>query len=126
MQNLIDRRIEIKMQIDQLTEELKGIDEEIWNECEPGEVLLGSDGYGYKLTQTEVLNYGQIAISLLKQKGLIDSFVKISTTGIEKLAKDKKLSWAEVDILKSKATVKTQNRIVQFIPDEVKKAACTA
>jgi hypothetical protein len=117
---LIDRRLEIKLHIERLTEELAGIDEEIKESCEVGEVLLGSDGYGYRLSAQEKLNYGSPAIELLEKRGLLKEFVSISSAKLEGLCKKGFLPWADYDLLKSSATVKQTVMITKYIPEESK------
>ncbi len=86
--SLIDRRLQIKLEIERLDEELKKLDEEIKAEHEPGEILLGSEGYGYRLHIDKKLVYGPQATRFLKARDLLDGFVSISTTKLEKLVKE--------------------------------------
>jgi hypothetical protein len=117
---LIDKRIDLKFQIERLKEQLDQIDAEIKEDFEIGEILLGSDGYGYKVGVTEKLNYGQNVIRSLKEKDLLDGFVTISTTKLESLCKAGKLSYAELDKFRELAEVKQTKTILQFIPEELK------
>lgn len=117
---LIDRRIEIKRDIEALDKELKQIDAEIKEDFEGGEILLGSDGYGYRVGLTEKLNYGRQVIQALKERDLLDSFVTVSTSKLEQLCKEGKLSYTEFDKFRSQAEVKVSKTILQFIPEEAR------
>lgn len=119
-QKLIDRRLELKYQIERLSNELKEIDQEIKEEFSPGEVMLGSTGVGYKLHSQQSFEYGALTFQHLKERDLLAPFVKISTTGLEKLAKEGHLSWAELDKLRSQARVKETLVLRDFVPEEAK------
>lgn len=117
MKELIDKRIAIKKEIKKLEETLKGIDEELWNECEPGEVLLGSEGHGYILKTGIKKEYGLDAVLKLPSS-LLPSLVSLSTSSLERLAKKKLIPFALLDELPF--TEKATKTIVEYYPEESK------
>lgn len=118
--SLIDRRLAIKLQMDRLDEELKKLDEEIKAEHEPGEILLGSEGYGYRLHIDKKLVYGPQATRFLKARDLLDGFVSISTTKLEKLVKEQKMDKSDLELLKELAEIKETLVLRSYVPEEAK------
>ncbi len=118
--SLIDRRLAIKLQLDKLKQELEEIDAELKDQFEPGEILLGSDGYGYEIKTQQKVVYGEHAIRLLKSRNLLEPFVSISTAKLQELAKKGRLPWSDIDLLKSTANIQETKMIVQYIPQEAK------
>ncbi len=118
--SLIDRRLQIKLEIERLDEELKKLDEEIKAEHEPGEILLGSEGYGYRLHIDKKLVYGPQATRFLKARDLLDGFVSISTTKLEKLVKEQKMDKSDLELLKELAEIKETLVLRSYVPNEAK------
>lgn len=118
--SLIDRRLQIKLEIERLDEELKKLDEEIKAEHEPGEILLGSEGYGYRLHIDKKLVYGPQATRFLKARDLLDDFVSISTTKLEKLVKEQKMDKSDLELLKELAEIKETLVLRSYVPNEAK------
>lgn len=118
--SMIDRRLQIKLEMDRLKEELAKLDEEIKAEHEPGEILLGSEGYGYKLSINTKLVHGNKAIRFLKTRDLLEEFASVSTTGLEKLVKAGRLDKADLELLKEIADREESIVLRSYVPEEAK------
>jgi hypothetical protein len=117
---LIDERIELKREAERIKERLAAIDEDLKEDAEHGEILLGSSGYGYRYTTQESRVFNDSAVRYLEGLGLLRYLAKVSTTALEALKKNKKLSQHDIDILNLRSTIKTTQVLREYIPDEAK------
>ena len=127
IQDLIDRRIELKAQEEKIKEELSRIDDQIKDQYEPGAVLLGSQGYGYKLSVSKKRTYGdeanRVAFQVLTEINLLEPFVKVSGPLMEKLAKAGTLPYAALDVINQAAEEAEVQSLRPYTPQEAKVVA---
>lgn len=111
--NLLLERYEIKRQIEQLSERLKEIDEELLTEAEPGEVLdIGNGGY-YRVGIATKATYPAAAVATLPKEALVAE-VKLSPSALDRLVKKKLITEAQADLIRDTATVTTTKTLGQL------------
>jgi len=121
--SLIQKRYEVKRQIEQLSERLKEIDAELLAEAELGEVLdIGNGGY-YRVGVTTKTTYPpEVIIDLAKDLPLeaLPQVVKLSKDILKRLVKQKLVSkkYAEAyDAMATVTTTKTLGQLKRFEDD---------
>lgn len=81
---LIEKRLHLKRQIDELTTQLNGVDEQLKEEMATGEIAYSRDGVGYQLATRTITNYGDDAVALAKELGILEQVVKIQNSLVDK------------------------------------------
>lgn len=110
---LLLERYEIKRQIEQLSERLKQIDEELLAEATPGEVLdIGNGGY-YRVGVSTRTTYPIDAVATLPKEALVAE-IKLSPSALDRLVKKKLITEAQADLLGETATVTTTKTLGQL------------
>jgi hypothetical protein len=120
LSSMIDRLQEVNRQLKTLAEEKEGLVQELKDSMESGEVLLGSNGAGYRLTEQTSLEYGSDIFTWIQNKGLAPHFMKVSTTGLEKLVKAKALNREDFNTIQTFGKEKTTLVLREFVPEEAK------
>lgn len=123
IQKLVDRRWEIKHQLDRLTEELEPIDKTLkLEDIAEGEILEGSNGYGYRVGVTRKRVYDEEARRYAAAfcKDALPELVSLTTTKLKDLYKAGKITAKDSLALDERSHIAEQIRLYEYVLEEVK------
>lgn len=121
LQPYVDRRWTIKREIKRLEDELKEIDEVLKTEMSPGEIVLSSEGVGYRLSEAQKREFTSGAFQKLQKWGLLQHFASISTAKLEGLRRKNLISTAQIADLEENHSFFTSSfSLREYVPEDTK------